>query len=120
MNILVIDDNHSHLKLAHHVLSAAGYRVCGVEAATEALAAIKRDKPSVILLDLELPGMDGLSLVRKLKADPETADIQVVAVTSYPEEYSKAEAMTAGCSGYITKPINTRTLPRQVNQFKPS
>jgi two-component system cell cycle response regulator len=117
MNILVIEDNPSHLKLAHHVLSAAGHQVCGVEAAGEALAAIKRDRPNVILLDLELPGMDGLALVRKLKADPETADIQIVAVTSYPESFSKADAITAGCAGYITKPINTRTLAREMQQL---
>jgi CheY-like chemotaxis protein len=117
LNILVIEDNPSHLKLAHHVLSAAGYHVNDAGAAGQAVAAIKADKPQLILMDLELPGMDGLALVRQLKADPETADIQIVAVTSYPERFSRAEALAAGCVGYIAKPINTRTLPGQLEQL---
>lgn len=117
MNILVIEDNPSHLKLAHHVLSAAGYAVSGAEAADEAFAAIRSQKPQVILLDLQLPGTDGLALVRKLKADPETAEIPVVAVTSYPEVFPKSAAMAAGCAAYINKPLNTRTLAGQLEEF---
>jgi two-component system, cell cycle response regulator DivK len=117
LNILVIEDNPSHLKLAHLVLSAAGYDVNEAGAAEQARDAIKRDRPQLILLDLELPGMDGLTLVRQLKADPETADIQIVAVTSYPERFSRTEALAAGCVAYITKPINTRTLPGQLEQL---
>ena len=116
MNILVIEDNPSHLKLAHLVLGAAGHTVNDAEAAEQALAMIMLDKPHVILLDLELPGMGGLTLVRMLKADPATRDIHVVAVTSYPERYKKSEAMAAGCDTYLVKPINTRTLPHQVEQ----
>ena len=116
MNILVIEDNPSHLKLAHLILGAAGHTVNDAQAAEQALAMIMLDKPRVILLDLELPGMGGLTLVRKLKADPTTRDIHVVAVTSYPERYKKAEAMAAGCDAYLVKPINTRTLPHQVEQ----
>lgn len=112
MNILVIEDNPSHLKLAHLVLSAAGHTVNNAEAAEQAVQTIKQDKPQVILLDLELPGMDGLTLVRMLKADPETRDIHIVAVTSFPERWSKTAALEAGCNAYLTKPINTRTLPQ--------
>ena len=116
MNILVIEDNPSHLKLAHLVLGAAGHTVNDAQAAEQALALIMLDKPHVILLDLELPGMGGLTLVRKLKADPTTRDIHVVAVTSYPDRYKKSEAMAAGCDAYLVKPINTRTLPHLVEQ----
>ena len=116
MNILVIEDNPSHLKLAHLVLGAAGHTVNDAQAAEQALAMIMLDKPHVILLDLELPGMGGLMLVRKLKADAATRDIHVVAVTSYPERYKKSEAMAAGCDAYLVKPINTRTLARLVEQ----
>ena len=116
MNILVIEDNPSHLKLAHLVLGAAGHTVNDAQAAEQALAMIMLNKPRVILLDLELPGMGGLTLVRKLKADPTTRAIHVVAVTSYPERYKKAEAMAAGCDAYLVKPINTRTLPHLVEQ----
>jgi CheY-like chemotaxis protein len=117
LNVLVIEDNPSHLKLAHHVLSAAGFDVDEAEAAEQAMASIKSHKPDLILLDLELPGIDGLTLVLKLKADPETRDIPIVAVTSYPERYPKAELLAAGCIAFITKPINTRTLPAQLGSF---
>lgn len=117
MNILIIEDNPSHLKLAHHVLSAAGYQVNGIEATTRAFEAIKADKPNLILLDLELPGMNGLAFMKLLKANPETADIPIVAVTAYPERYPRSEAMEAGCAGYVVKPINTRTLPGQLGEL---
>ncbi|HEV7926127.1 MAG TPA: response regulator [Verrucomicrobiae bacterium] len=114
MNILIVEDNPSHLKLAHLVLSSAGYDVNDADGAAQAFEAIKAEKPQLILLDLELPGMNGLALVRELKSDPETADIQVVAVTSYPERFPRSEALAAGCVAYIAKPINTRTLPSQL------
>jgi CheY-like chemotaxis protein len=114
MKILVIEDQPAQLKLAHHVLSLAGHDVNDAEAAEAALIAIKSDRPQLILLDLLLPDIDGLTLVRKLKADPETRDIHVVAVTSYPEAYPKAYALAAGCDAYLVKPINTRELSGQL------
>lgn len=80
-------------------------------AADQALAHIKEDRPTVILLDLSLPGMDGLNLARQLKADPATRGILIVAITSYPEKFSSAEVLEAGCDAYLHKPISTRTLP---------
>jgi CheY-like chemotaxis protein len=115
MKILVIEDNPSQLKLAHHVLSAAGHDVSDADAAEQAFAAIKMNRPQLILLDLLLPDIDGLTLVRRLKADPDTRDIHVVAVTSYPEVYPKAAALAAGCEAYFLKPINTRELSGQLN-----
>jgi len=114
MKILVVEDHPAQLKLAHHVLSDAGHNVSDAAAAELALLAIKRDRPEVILLDLSLPGMDGLTFVRMLKADAETADIHIVAVTSYPEAFPKAVALAAGCDAYLVKPINTRELPSQI------
>jgi two-component system cell cycle response regulator len=114
MKILVVEDHPAQLKLAHHVLSAAGHTVSDAEAAGEAFAVIKSDRPQLILVDLLLPGLDGLTLIRMLKADPETSGIHVVAVTSYPEEYPKAAAMAAGCDGYIVKPLDTRELSSQL------
>lgn len=111
MKILVVEDQEIESKLAVHVLSAAGHDVTQAEAADEALTAIKADSPTVILLDLLLPGMDGLSLVRKLRADPATRDIPIVAITSHPERFSKAAALAAGCDAYLSKPFSTRTLP---------
>ncbi len=111
MKILVVEDQSIESKLAVHVLSAAGHDVSSAEAAEEAIAAIKENHPTVILMDLSLPGMDGLTLVRKLKADPATRDIHIVAVTSYPEKFSREEALEAGCDAYLGKPLSTRTLP---------
>lgn len=114
MKILIIEDQPAQLKLAHHVLSAAGHDVNDAEAAEAALVAVKEDRPQLILLDLLLPDIDGLTLVRRLKADPDTRDIHVVAVTSYPEAYPKASALAAGCDAYFVKPINTRELAGQL------
>jgi two-component system cell cycle response regulator len=114
LNILVIEDTPSDLKLAQHVLIGAGHNVSGAEAAEQALLAVKQNKPQVILLDLILPGIDGLALARLLKADPETRDIHIVAVTSFPERFPKAKALAAGCDAYLVKPLSTRSLPGQL------
>jgi two-component system cell cycle response regulator len=111
MKILVVEDQPTELKLAVHVLSAAGYDVYRAAAADEALTAIETKRPTIILLDLALPGMDGLTLARKLKSDPATTDILIVAVTSHPEKFTMAEALAAGCDAYLQKPVSTRTLP---------
>jgi DNA-binding response OmpR family regulator len=110
MKILVVEDQPNELKLAHQVLAAAGHSVSEAGTADQAFAAIKLDRPQLILLDLMLPGMDGLTLARKLKGDPATSGIPVVAVTSFPEEYSKTAALAAGCDAFFAKPINTRDL----------
>jgi len=114
LKILVIEDNTVDIKLANLVLSTIGHEVSVAEAAEHAFAAIKEDRPQLILLDLNLPGMDGLALARKLKADPDTRDICVVAVTFYPEQYPKAAALAAGCDAYLLKPLDTRELSGQL------
>ncbi|HXH37348.1 MAG TPA: response regulator [Thermoanaerobaculia bacterium] len=111
MKILVVEDQAIELKLAVLVLSAAGHDVTRAEAADQALASIRADEPDLILMDLWMPGIDGLMLVRRLKADRATRDIHIVAVTSYPEKFSRAEAIQAGCDAYLGKPLNTRDLP---------
>ena len=111
MKIFVVEDQPIERKLVVTVLSAAGHDVGRAAAAEEALTAIKESQPDVILLDLSLPGEDGISLARKLKADPLTRAIPIVAVTSYPEDFAYAEAISAGCDAYLPKPLSTRTLP---------
>jgi CheY-like chemotaxis protein len=110
MKILVVDDEPSSLKLAHVVLSSEGYDVCPAEGAQAALDMIHKDKPTLILLDLVLPDMDGLSLIRKIKNDPETCDIHIIAITAYPDQFTKAEVMGAGAEAYLVKPLNTRDI----------
>ena len=114
MKILVIEDRAVDLKLADLVLSTAGYDVSTAESAEQAIAAIKEDRPRLIFLDIDLPGMDGLTLARNLKADSATRDIHVVAVTAYLEHYPKVVALAAGCDAYLLKPINTRELSDQL------
>jgi len=117
MKILIVEDQPAEFKLARHVLSASGHTVSGVDAAEHVFAAIKADRPQIILLDMSLPGMDGLTLVRTLKADPATRDIPVVATTSFPETFSKSDALQAGCDAYLLKPVSTRTLPEDLDQI---
>src|SRR5450759_2934314 len=114
MKILVIEDHAADLKLADLVLNTAGHDVNTAEASEPAFAAIQEDRPQLILLDLDLPGMDGLALARKLKADPDMRDIHIVAVTCYAEQYPKAAALAAGCEAYLLKPINIRELSDQL------
>jgi CheY-like chemotaxis protein len=111
MKILVVEDQPTEMKLAVHVLSAAGFEVGQATAAEEAIAAIRRDAPNIILLDMSLPGVDGLTLARELKADPSTRHILIVAVTSFPERFRKDEVLAAGCDAYLPKPVSTRALP---------
>ena len=111
MKILVVEDQPIESKLAGHVLTDAGHDAERADAADRALAAIAKRRPDVVLLDLSLPGMDGLAFARTLKADPATRGILIVAVTSWPEKFPRAGALAAGCDAYILKPLSTRTLP---------
>src|SRR5688572_10345935 len=115
MKILIVEDNQGEMKLMQHVLSAAGHGVKGVEMAEDAIAAIEVDTPHLILLDLALPGMDGLALARALRSAAKSRDIRIVAVTSFPERYSKLSALAAGCDAYLLKPLSTRDLSNQID-----
>ena len=110
MKILIIEDEPASLKLAHVVLAAEGNEVTDATAAEQAMAAIAKNEPLIIFLDLELPGADGLTLARHLKRDPKTAHIPIVAVTAHPNRWTQDQALAAGCDAYIIKPINTRSL----------
>jgi CheY-like chemotaxis protein len=115
--ILIVDDNSTNLKLASHVLESAGFAVEGAKDAEQAQEMLDQMLPDLILMDIALPGMDGLTLTRKLKADPRFKDVPVVALTAFAMKGDEQKALDAGCNGYITKPIDTRDLPRQVQTF---
>jgi two-component system cell cycle response regulator DivK len=112
--ILIVDDNAQNLKLARVVLVGAGYDVRTAVDAEAALQVLAAWRPRLILMDLQLPGMDGLELTRRLKADPATRDIVIVALTAYAMKGDDAKALAAGCDGYVTKPIDIDTLARVV------
>lgn len=115
--ILVVDDNAANTKLLAFILGARGYDVLTAANADEALLAIARRKPRLILMDIQLPGMDGLTLTRRIKTDPETRDISIIAATAYAMKGDEQRALAAGCDGYITKPIDTRQLPLDIERF---
>ncbi len=109
--ILVVDDNPVNLKLMRVLLETEGYEVRTAGDAKEALVTLQTFRPRLILMDIQLPGLDGLSLTRQLKAEPATRDIVIVAFTSYAMKGDEEKALAAGCDGYISKPVDTRTLP---------
>ena len=108
--ILVVDDNVTNLKLITEILRFDGYRVLQAGNAEEAQEIIRNTRPDLILMDIALPGMDGLTLTRLLKADEATRGIVIVALTAFAMKGDDLIAKEAGCDGYITKPINTRTI----------
>lgn len=112
--ILIVDDNPVNLKLARVTLAVEGYDVRTAADAEEALALLAAFHPRLILMDLQLPGMDGLTLTRRLKDDDATRGIVVLALTAYAMKGDEQKALDAGCDGYITKPIDTRRLPALV------
>lgn len=115
--ILAVEDNEANRMLIQAVLEGLGYTVVLAISASEAIASIGRQHPDLILMDIHLPGEDGLSLTRKLKADPDLATIPVVAITALAMESDRQLCLDAGCIGYITKPFNTRTLGDTIQQF---
>ncbi|MBV8376106.1 MAG: response regulator [Verrucomicrobia bacterium] len=115
--ILVVDDNATNLKLVLKLLKFEGYQIVTATDAEEAQAVVQRSSPDLILMDIALPGMDGLTLTRKLKGDKKTAHIVVVGLSASAMKGDDQKAFSAGCDGYITKPINTRELQSQVAEF---
>jgi CheY-like chemotaxis protein len=112
--ILIVDDNAINLKLVRILLTGEGYEVRTAEDATEAMAVLREFQPRLILMDIQLPGVDGLELSRRLKADRATSDIVIVALTAYAMKGDEDRALAVGCDGYLAKPIDTRTFPRQI------
>jgi CheY-like chemotaxis protein len=115
--ILAVDDNPTNLKLVADLLEFHGYNVVKAVDAESAQDVIAETSPDLILMDIGLPGMDGLSLTRLLKADPATARIQIVILTAFAMKADEEKAYEAGCDGFITKPVDTRKLADQVAEF---
>jgi CheY-like chemotaxis protein len=115
--ILVVDDNPANAALVSFILKAGGYDVRTASDASEALVILSGFAPRLIMMDLQLPGMDGLTLTRQLKADPRTSGIVIVALTAYAMKGDEDRARQAGCDGYVTKPIDTRALPRVIGEY---
>ncbi len=115
--VLIIDDNAMNLKLARVLLSTEGYVVKTASNAEEALNVLEDFNPKLILMDIQLPGMDGLELTRKLKADPKRKAIIVIALTAYAMKGDQEKALSAGCDAYVTKPIDINKLRVLLSQY---
>jgi CheY-like chemotaxis protein len=109
--ILIVDDNPTNLKLARVLLASEGYTVRTAQDAEEALSVLEGFHPRLILMDIQLPGMDGLALTQRLKADPSMRGVVILAMTAYAMKGDDEKALAAGCDGYVAKPIDTRALP---------
>jgi CheY-like chemotaxis protein len=116
-SILIVDDQPVNLKLLSVLLTREGYEVRTAISAEEALTTLETFKPRLILLDVCLPGMDGLEFTQKLKADSRWRDIVILVITAQAMRGDEAKAWAAGCDGFLTKPIDTRTLPGVVARF---
>ena len=110
-NVLIVDDNPMNMKLVRVLLTGEGYEVRTAADALEALEVLKEWRPLLILMDIQLPGIDGLELTRRLKADPDTNQIIIIGLTAYAMKGDEERILAAGCDAYIAKPIDTRTLP---------
>ena len=115
--VLVVEDNPASQMLVEAILQGYGYSLRFAASAPEALASIATERPDLILMDIQLPGQDGLSLTRQLKADPAHASIPVVAVTAHAMASDRQLSLDAGCVGHITKPYDTTFLAEQVAMF---
>ena len=115
--IFVVDDNPVNLKLVCDVLEFEGYTVGRAADAEEAQEILRDATPDLILMDVALPGMDGLTLTRKLKSEAKWKHVPIVALTAFAMKGDDEKARAAGCDAYITKPINTRKLPQQIAEI---
>jgi CheY-like chemotaxis protein len=116
-HILVIEDHAPNATLVVDLLSFYGFRVSWAQDGEKGLEMLKSDRPDLILMDIQMPKMDGYALTRQLKADDETKAIPIVALTACAMVGDAERALAAGCDGYLTKPVNTRELPKTVKRF---
>lgn len=116
-SILIVDDNIDNLDLTRILLESEGFEVRVAESAEAALQKLRTYHPRLILMDIQLPGMDGLELTRRLREQPDWQDAIIVALSAYAMKGDAEHAQTAGCDGYITKPIDTRTFVGVVQKY---
>jgi CheY-like chemotaxis protein len=115
--VLVVDDYLEAREICAEYLGFHGYRVVTAEDGLQALERAFEVLPDVILMDLSLPELDGWAATRRLKADPRTRGIPIVALTGHALSAERERALAAGCDGYITKPIDTRAFPAQIKEY---
>ena len=115
--VLVVDDNALNIELVMFVLSDDGFTVACATDAAEALQQIPVFRPELILMDIQMPGVDGMELTHRLKADPATRHIVIVAFTAYAMKGDEARLLAGGCDGYLSKPIDVASFAATVRNF---
>lgn len=115
--ILIVEDNPLNLELVSDILEAQGYQVQQAINGKDAIAKIDSHMPDLVLMDIQLPGLDGLTVTGIIKDKPETAHIPIIALTAHAMRGDEEKARQAGCDGYISKPIDTRALPETIRQI---
>lgn len=115
--ILVVEDNALNLKLIRDVLQVRGYDVVEARSGEEGVDRAHECCPDLVLMDLQLPGIDGVEALHRIRLDPVVADVPVVAVTAFAMQADRDRALADGFDGYLSKPISVRALPAQVDAF---
>ena len=112
--ILIVEDNARNMKLVRDVLNHVGYRTLEAATAEDGLALARAEHPGLVLMDVQLPGMDGVEALERLRADPATADVRALALTAFAMKEDRERFLAAGFDGYLEKPLDVRELPGQV------
>jgi two-component system cell cycle response regulator DivK len=112
--ILIVEDNPRNLKLVRDVLNHVGYRTLEAATAEDGLALAREERPRLVLMDIQLPGMDGIEALGRLRSDPETAGVRVLALTAFAMKDDRERFLEAGFDGYLEKPLDVRRLPAQI------
>jgi two-component system cell cycle response regulator DivK len=115
--ILVVEDQEDNRQILRDLLGSAGYQLVEAENGEEALKALARQRPDLILMDIQLPIMDGYETTRRIRANGDFKSIPIIAVTSYALAGDDAKALAAGCDGYVTKPYSPRKLLAKVREY---
>ncbi|MFH0813280.1 MAG: response regulator [Pseudomonadota bacterium] len=117
--ILLVDDTRLNRELAKDILELEGYQVLEADNGRDAIDSARQNNPAIILLDIELPDMNGLEVVRVLKEDTQTRDIPIIALTAHNLPSEQKNFLAAGCVGCISKPFDTKSFPQMVAKFLP-
>ena len=115
--VLIVEDNPRNLKLVRDILAHAGYGTLEATTAEDGLALAHAEQPELVLMDVQLPGMDGVEALARLRADPATSGIAVVALTAFAMKADRDRFAAAGFDGYLEKPIDVREFPGQVAEL---
>jgi two-component system cell cycle response regulator DivK len=115
--ILIVEDNEKNMKLVRDILQVKGYRTLEAGTAKQGLVLAGEHRPDLILMDIQLPDMDGIAALKRLRSEPATASIPAIALTAFAMKEDQERFMAAGFDGYVMKPINVREFPDQVRQF---